>query len=89
MTMRTVDVTEATELLAQYARETQTGPIVVTQDGRPIAVVMPLENTDIETVSLSENAEFLALIERSRGRQQREGGLSSSEMRRRLGISEA
>jgi prevent-host-death family protein len=82
--MRTVEVTEATQSLAEYARETQTGPIVIMQNGRPIAVVMPLENTDIETVSLGENPQFLALIERSCERQQREGGISSNEMRRRL-----
>ncbi len=39
-----------------------------------------------ETVSLSTNPKFLALIERSRQRHEQEGGLSSDEMRRRLGV---
>lgn len=89
MTMRTLDLTEATQSLAQYAQETHSGPIVITQDGRPIAVVIALDNTDMETITLSENPQFLALIERSRERQQREGGVSTSEMRRRLGVTQA
>ena len=41
-------------------------------------------NTDIETVSLTNNPKFIALIERSRAKQKSEGGISSEEMRRRL-----
>ena len=44
------------------------------------------ENADLETVSLSTNPAFLALIERSRARHQAEGGLSSTEVRQRLGL---
>jgi hypothetical protein len=43
-----------------------------------------IPNADIETVSLSNNPKFIALIERSRARQKSEGGISSEEMRRRL-----
>ena len=41
---------------------------------------------DAEAISLSTNPRFLAIIERSRLRQKREGGISSEEMRRRLGL---
>ena len=40
------------------------------------------------TVSLSTNPQFLALIERSRARQESEGGISSDEMRWRLGLDQ-
>ena len=39
-----------------------------------------------ETVALSTDPKFIAIIERSRLRQEREGGISSDEMRRRLGL---
>jgi hypothetical protein len=42
------------------------------------------ENADWETIALSTNSQFIALIERSRERQRAEGGISSVEMRRRL-----
>jgi hypothetical protein len=42
------------------------------------------ETPDRETVALSTNPEFLGLIQSSRERHAREGGLSSAEVRRRL-----
>jgi len=87
MTVRKVEVTDATESLATYVRGVEAGTVVVTDDGRPVAALVLLENTDLETVSLSTDPEFLALIESSRERQAREGGLSSAEMRRRLKVA--
>ena len=77
---------EATAPLAEYAREVNKEPLILTVDGKPIAALVPIENADLETVTLSTHPEFLALIERSRARQKAEGGLSSAEMRRRLGF---
>jgi uncharacterized protein (DUF433 family) len=48
-----------------------------------------IENADMETISLSTNPKFLAIIERSQARQEAEGGISSDEMRRRLGLKRA
>ncbi len=81
MSLRKVDIADATEPLAQYAQEMENGLLVVTRDGQPIAVVIGVENADLETVSLSNHPGFLEIIERSRSRQKREGGLSSVEMR--------
>jgi antitoxin (DNA-binding transcriptional repressor) of toxin-antitoxin stability system len=59
----------------------------LTVDGDPIAALVAVEKADLETLSLSTNPQFLALIERSRARQRAEGGISSEEMRRRLSQS--
>jgi len=42
---------------------------------------------DEETVALSTNRKFLKIIDRSRARVKREGGISASELRRRLGLA--
>lgn len=84
MTVKRVEVTDATESLATYIRQADAGPVVVTEAGRPVAALVLLDNTDLETVVLSTDPEFLDLIERSRARQTKEGGLSSAEVRRRL-----
>ena len=81
MNLRKVELADATAPLARYAETVDEGPVVVTKDGQPIAVVIPIQNADLETVSLSNNPGFLEVIERSRERQKREGGLSSAEMR--------
>lgn len=82
--MKLIESVEAVGTLAEYASNIQQGPVIVTQQGRPIAALVPIENTDLETVSLSTNPQFLDLIERSRKRVQAEGGISSDEMRRRF-----
>ena len=36
--MRTVDISEATGSLSEYARDIRRGPVVVTRHGRPVIV---------------------------------------------------
>lgn len=82
--MKVIETTEATATLAEYAAEIGSGPVIVTDAGRPVAVLVSIEGADLETVSLSTNREFMELIERSRSRLRAEGGVPSGEMRRRF-----
>jgi len=84
--MKTLEISQATAPLAEYARDVSKEPVIVTLDGKPIAALISIENADWETIRLSAHPQFMALIERSRARQKAEGGISSSEMRRRLGL---
>ena len=83
--MKVVEKADATATLAEYAEEIQSGPVIVTSQGRPVAALVPIENADLETVALSTNRQFIELIQRSRAHVRAEGGISSEEMRRRLG----
>lgn len=85
--MKTVEIDKATMTLADCAREVSQGPLVVTDHGMPVAVLLPLENTDLETASLNSSPRFLELIEHSRSRMRQEGGIPSAEVRRRLGLT--
>jgi antitoxin (DNA-binding transcriptional repressor) of toxin-antitoxin stability system len=85
--MKTLELSEATRPLAEYTKDVEKEPLVLTVDGDPIAALVAVEKADLETLSLSTNPQFLALIERSRARQRAEGGISSEEMRRRLNQS--
>jgi prevent-host-death family protein len=84
--MRIIEKAKATAPLAKYMTRVKEEPVIVTRKGKPIAALVSIENADLETVSLSTNRKFLALIERSRARHRTEGGISSDEMRRRLGV---
>ncbi|MCL0060342.1 type II toxin-antitoxin system Phd/YefM family antitoxin [Dehalococcoidia bacterium] len=86
--MKTIEMAEAKATLAEYIRGLTVEPVIVTAGGKPVAALVAIENADMETVSLSANPGFLSLIERSRVRQQAEGGISSEEMRCRLGLSQ-
>jgi hypothetical protein len=80
MPVRKVEVSEATEPLASYLGKGETGPLVIVDAGRPVAALVLLENTDLETVALSTDLDFLELIRASRVRQAEEGGLSAAAL---------
>ncbi len=82
--MKTIELAQATSPLADYIEGVHSKPLVVTDHGTPTAVILPLVGTDLETVSLSTNPDFIAPIERSRSRTREEGGISSAEMRLRV-----
>ena len=85
MSIRAVEISDAVQSLGEYARQISAGPVVVTNGGEPVAVVVSVENADMESISLSLNPDFMEIIERSRVRQEKDGGISSEEMRRRFG----
>ncbi|MEJ7639931.1 MAG: hypothetical protein WKF75_18665 [Singulisphaera sp.] len=82
--MKMIILGEASILLADSEKQTRMEPLAVTDNGAPTAVILPLANADLETVSLSTNPEFIALIEQSRARARVEGSVSAEEMRRRV-----
>jgi len=77
-------MSKASASLAEYTRQARKGPIVVVRKGKPVAALVPIRNADAETASLSTNPHFLAIIERSRSRRRKHGGVSSKEIRKRL-----
>jgi prevent-host-death family protein len=85
--MKTLEIRDATASLAEYVRTVDKEPVIVSLKGKPVAALISIENVGWETASLSTNPQFLALIQRSRRRREKEGGLSSKEVRRLLGQS--
>ena len=75
-TMKILDVNQATESLAEYVRAMEDEPIILMREGQPIFALVSLENVDLGTVSLSLNPQFIEIIEKSRARQKKEGGIS-------------
>ena len=87
--MKTLRITKATGSLARYARHTRKGPVLVTSRGRPVAALFSARESDLESLRLSINPRFMAIIERSWARYKAEGGFTTAEMRRRLGIKKS
>ncbi len=79
-----MELSVATASLAEYGRRAKKESLILTVKGKPTAALVPIRNADRETIALSVHPRFLALIERSRLRQKIKGGISPSEMRRRL-----
>jgi len=51
--MKRTEVSQATNSLGQYARELEQDPLVLTEGGHAIAVLVPLEDADLESLALS------------------------------------
>ena len=80
--MKKIELAEATKPLAEYVKEMDGQSVMIMYKGVALAALVPMDNTDYETVSLSTNPEFIAMLERSRARGRKEGGISTEEMRK-------
>ena len=85
--MTKVEFKKASRPLSEYATKARKGPVIVYKAGKRFAAVIPIRNADEETLALSTKGKFLKIIERSRSRVKKEGALSASELRRRLGLA--
>jgi PHD/YefM family antitoxin component YafN of YafNO toxin-antitoxin module len=72
--------------LREYAKAQPSEPLVLTTRGKPVAALIHLDDADWESVSLSLNPKFIALLERCRRRARKEGTISLAEVKRQLGI---
>ncbi len=86
MTVKRLELSEATAPLADDVRLADSETTVVVEDGLPVAAVVSLANTDFETISLCQNPQFIEIIEASRASMKTEGALSLNEVRQRLGL---
>ncbi len=86
--MKTIEISEAKESLSTYARKARREPLIVTVKGKPVAALYAIGSvTDLENLAVSNDPEFKALIERSRRLYPAGSGLSTNEVRRRLGLA--
>jgi len=83
--MKTIELSEVSAL-APHVQSGSREPVILTQGGQAVAAVFPADEQDVESLLLSTNAQFQTILERSQRRLESEGGLSSAEVRRRLGL---
>lgn len=82
--MKSIAVERATLKPKQLVTMAKSGPVVLTQGGHPVCAVIEIDELDVEAWSLGRNPQFIKLLERSRERLRKEGGIPIAEVRRRL-----
>jgi len=78
--MRTASVTELKVHLSDYLDQIQEqGPIVVTRNGKVVAMLSPFDDDDLEMMQIAQTPQFQAMIEQSRQSIKDGKGLTSEE----------
>jgi antitoxin (DNA-binding transcriptional repressor) of toxin-antitoxin stability system len=83
--MKSMDLNQ----VAALAPHLQTGsgePLILTENGQTVAAVVPANGQDVEDLLLSINPQFQSILKRSKDRLDAEGGLSSNQVREKLGL---
>ncbi len=79
--MATVTIAKVQAHLQSYIKRAEKeGPIVITRNGKAVAVIIaPLDDDDLESLLLARSPRFQALLERSRKDLRAGKGLSSEQ----------
>ena len=83
--MKAVELSEVSAL-ARHIKPGCHEPLLLTDHGHVVATIVPADEHEAESMLLSINPKFHAILERSRHRLETEGGLSSDEVRKQLGL---
>ncbi len=83
--MITIYLSEVSALTPHLQPESRE-PVILTRGGQAITAVFPANKEDVGNLLLSTNAQFQAILERSQRSFESEGGVTSAEVRRQLGL---
>lgn len=88
--MKIAPLAEVKDKFSAYIDESRESPVVVTRNGRPVAMIIAItDEDDLDTLLLAHNPRFVQLLEEARKRVRVTGGIPLAEFRRRLDDLEA
>jgi hypothetical protein len=85
--VKAIELKQAKRRLSAYARMAYEAPVLLTSAGKPYVVMARAAEADLEDLAVDSNPAFRAIMEQSEARYRAEGGLSTEEVRSRLGVS--
>jgi hypothetical protein len=82
--MKSVELDNATAALKDYAEQLTQDPLVLTHDGKAIAALVRIKDSDLESFLVTESPVFKRIVRRSRASYKRGGGLTREQLEERL-----
>src|SRR5437868_10422829 len=83
--MKIASVAHVKARLSAYLKETEDGPVVVTRNGKAIAVLLAVTDDDeLERLVLGHSPKFQALLDKSRRQIQQTGGIPHEQFWREV-----
>ena len=78
--MKIVPVAEVKARFSAYLKECEQGPVVVTRNGRPVAVLLSVtEEEELERLVLAYSPKFRAILGRARQQIRETGGIGHED----------
>ena len=83
--MKIAPIAEIKAHFSAYLKESEKGPIVVTKNGKPVAVLLGLADEDeIERLIMAYSPKFQSILARGRQEIQETGGIAHEEFWREV-----
>ena len=78
--MKIAPVADVKARFSAYLKESEEGPVVVTRNGKPVAVLISMEDEEeLERIILAYSPKFQSLLEKSRKQIQEKGGIPQQD----------
>lgn len=83
--MKIASVADVKARLSAYLKETEQGPVVVTRNGKAVAVLVAVADDDeLERLVLAHSPKFQALLDKSRRQIEKTGGIPHDQFWREV-----
>lgn len=83
--MKIATITDIKSKLSAYIKETEKGPVVVTKNGKPIAVLLGIQDEDdIERLVMPHSPKLRAILDKSWKSIQQGRGIKAEEFWKRV-----
>ena len=87
--MKIAPLAEVKDHFSAYIDESRESPVVVTRNGRPVAMIISIDDEDdLDSLLLAHNPRFVQLLEAARQRVRVTGGVPLAEMRQRTALTD-
>jgi len=87
--MKIASVADVKARLSDYLNESQQGPVIVTRNGKPVAVLLAVTDEDeLERLVLAHSPKFQAILEKSRRQIEATGGIPDEDFWREVEVEQ-
>jgi hypothetical protein len=83
--MKTVNIGDGGPTVKELVEQAQTEPLLLRNAGRTY-LLAEVDEADADALALAQSDQFQSIIERSRLRAQKEGWLTTQQLREQLGL---
>ena len=79
-TMKIAALARVKDQFSAYVRESQASPVIITRNGKPVALLTGIrDEDDLDSLLLANNPRFLQILEEARQRVRQTGGMKSGD----------